>query len=131
MPDVFIPIDTVGVTDYLVNVRNRGLIYRFALQYTEQNRKELEKTTNLVEINSYLDKKNAFNQFIAFASQNNVPPNKKEIAVSKKILKTQLYAYIIRNIFDNQGYYPAIEPIDNTLLKAIDILSEKNSYAKN
>ncbi len=129
MPDVFIPIDTNGVTNYLVNVRNRGLVYRYALQFTEQNRKELEKTTNLQEINSYLDKNKAFEQFISYAAQNNVPSNKKEIAISKEVLKTQLYAYIIRNIFDNQGYYPAIEKIDNTLLKAIELISDKKIYA--
>ena len=130
MPDVFVPIDTVGVTSYLINVRNRGLIYRYALEFTEQNRKELEKTTDFEEINSYLDRKKVFDKFIAFAAKNSVPQNKKEIAVSKEILQVQLYAYIIRNIFDNQGYYPAIEKIDSTLLKAIDIISKRNMYAK-
>lgn len=130
MPDIFIPIDTTGVTDYLINVRNRGLVYRFALQFTEQNRKELEKTTSLDDINAFLDKKNVFKQFISFAAKNNVPPNNYEIAVSQKVLKTQLYAYIIRNIFDNPGYYPAIEPIDNTLLKAVEILSDRNDFAR-
>jgi len=130
MPDIFIPIDTIGVTDYLVNVRNRGLIYRFALQFTEQNRKGLEKTTSLEEINRYLDRNKIMDQFISFASQNNVPPNYKEIAISKELLKVQLYAYIIRNIFDNQGYYPSIEKIDNTLSKAVEIISDRNAYVK-
>ncbi len=130
MPDIFIPIDTIGVTDYLVNVRNRGLIYRFALQFTEQNRKGLEKTTSLEEINRYLDRNKTMDQFISFASQNNVPPNYKEIAISKELLNVQLYAYIIRNIFDSQGYYPSIEKIDNTLSKAVEIISDRNAYVK-
>jgi carboxyl-terminal processing protease len=129
MPDVFIPIDTTGITNYLINVRNRGLIYSFALQFTEQYREELEKTTSLEEINSYLTKKKVLNQFIDYAAQNNVPPNKEEIAVSKKLIETQLYAFIIRNIFDNQGYYPTIEKIDYTLLKTIDLISNHKKQA--
>ena len=43
MPDLFIPIDTAGVTNYLVAVRNRGLIYRFALEYSDQHRKSFDQ----------------------------------------------------------------------------------------
>jgi len=131
MPDVFVPIDTTGVSDYLIDVRNRGLIYRFALQFTEQNRKELEKTTSLEEINSYLKRKKVLDLFIAFASENSVKPDKKQIAYSEEVLKTQLYAFIIRNIFDNQGYYPAIESIDNTLLKAVELFGTHEMFANN
>lgn len=122
MPDIFVPIDTTGVTDYLVDVRNRGLIYRFSLQYTDNHRKELENFSTNEQINTFLNKKNTFSEFIKFAEKNNVPVNKEEIKISKEILETQLYAYIIRNILDDEGFYPSIENIDTTLLKAIDVL---------
>jgi len=129
MPDIFVPIDTSGVTDYLIDVRNRGLIYRFSLQYTDDHRKELQNYINNEQINNYLDRKNTFRDFIEFAAKNEVPVNAKEIAISKEILKTQLYAYIIRNILDDKGFYPAIENIDNTLQEAIKLLSTKSIYA--
>lgn len=125
MPDIFIPIDTSDVTDYLVDVRNRGLIYSFSLQFSDQHRKEMEKMTNLEEINAYLDRKNVLNAFVRFAASNKVPANPKEIKISLDILKTQLYAYIARNMLDNEGFYPSIEKIDNTLQKAIAVLSDK------
>lgn len=129
MPDIFIPIDTTGVTDYLINVRNRGLIYRYALRYTDEHREQLEKFRDLDAMNAYLDKTGALNSFIRFAAKNNVPVNNREIQESREILETQLYAYIARNILDNAGFYPSIEKIDNTLLKAIDVLSNKSVYA--
>jgi len=129
MPDIFVPIDTTGVTDYLIDVRNRGLIYRFSLQYTDDYRKELQKCINNEQINNYLNRKNTFRDFIKFAAKNEVPVNAKEIAISKEILKTQLYAYIIRNILDDEGFYPAIENIDNTLQEAVKSLSTKSIYA--
>jgi len=130
MPDLFVPLDTLGVTDYLVDVRNRGLIYRFSLQYTDDHRNELQNLSTIEQIDSYLRDKKTFEEFLSFAEKNDVPPNKKEIDESKEILTTQLYAYIIRNILDDEGFYPAIESIDNTLLKAIDVMkSTPTMYA--
>ena len=79
--------------------------------------------STLDEITSYLDREEALSAFIKFASKNKVPVNSKEINTSREILQTQLYAYIARNILDNEGFYPAIEKIDNTLIKAIELLS--------
>ncbi|MGD2035114.1 MAG: S41 family peptidase [Bacteroidales bacterium] len=129
MPDIFVPIDTSGVTDYLVDVRNLGLIYRFALEYTDDHRKDLEHFQNNTEISNYLDNDNAFRKFVSFASKNEIAPDYDEIETSENILKTQIYAYIIRNILDNRGFYPAIESIDNTLQKAVDVLGSENVYA--
>jgi carboxyl-terminal processing protease len=127
MPDIFVPIDTTGVTNYLVDVRNRGLIYRFSMQYTDDHRNELQDFSTLEQINAYLKQKKTFNEFIKFAEKNNVPANKAEIKTSEEILKTQLYAYIIRNILDDEGFYPSIEKIDTTLLKAIDVLNTSSA----
>jgi carboxyl-terminal processing protease len=128
MPDIFIPIDTMAVTEYLINVRNRGLIYRFALKYTDQRREKLKNMRDLNTLNTFLDDENALRSFISFAASNNVPADYAQINESKEILQTQLYAYIARNIFDNAGFYPAIEKIDNTLLKAIELLSAESMY---
>jgi carboxyl-terminal processing protease len=124
MPDIFMPIDTSGFTQYLSDLRNRGLIYRYALQFSDEHRKELEGLTSLKAFDKYLDRVKAMDHFIVFAAHNGVPENKKEIKISGEIIKVQLYAFIIRNILDNKGFYPAIEKIDNTLLKAVDVMGD-------
>jgi carboxyl-terminal processing protease len=124
MPDIFVPFDTVGVTDYLLNVRNKGLIYKFALNYSDKNRKKLEKLTKPEEFTRYLKSREVLTQFISFAKDEGVSPDRQEINVSLEILETQLYAYIARNIIDNKGFYPIIQHIDNTLQRAIEVLSE-------
>lgn len=124
MPDIFVPFDTVGVTDYLLNVRNKGLIYRFALNYSDMNRKKLEKLTEPEDLTRYLKTRKVLNQFILFAEDEGVASDQQQIITSKEILETQLYAYIARNIIDNKGFYPILQQIDNTLQKAIEVLSE-------
>jgi carboxyl-terminal processing protease len=119
MPDIFVPVDTLDITDYLIAVRNRGFIYRFALEYTDGHRQALSLKTSLEDVLQYLEDEKVLNQFTAYAEKNGVPLNKKELEISKEIIETQLHAYIVRNIFDNEGFYPVIEKIDNTLQVAI------------
>ncbi len=124
MPDIFVPIDTVDVTDYLINVRNRGLLYSFALEYADDNRVLLEKLQKPEEFVQYLDKRNILSSFVKYAKRKGVEEVPHEIKISEEILKIQLYANITRNILDNKGFYPIIRSIDNTLQKAIEVLEK-------
>lgn len=118
MPDVFIPIDTIGISVYFNKVRNLGLIYRFAFDYTDIHRKNLEKLTNSDDIEEYIDKTSYFKDFVSYANKKGVKPNTQQINTSESIIRAQLKAYIARNIIDNEGFYPIIRKIDKTLLDA-------------
>jgi carboxyl-terminal processing protease len=123
MPDIFVPFDTVGITPYYNKVRNRGLIYRFAFKYTDNNRTALNQFTNYREISDFLNKQNLLKEFVSYAESNGVNRDIEDIIISEKIILTQLKAYIARNILDNPGFYPIIQGIDNTLIKAVEILA--------
>ena len=130
MPDIFISLDTVGISDYLSRVSNRGLIYRFAFRYTDNNRPSLIQYTGYQDINDYLDKQNLLKDFVRFAEENGVAPVSEDIILSEQIIITQLKAYIARNIIDNPGFYPIIHSIDKTLLKGVEILSADELASK-
>lgn len=121
MPDVFIPLDTTGISNYYTTVRNLGLIYRFAFDYTDNNRNKLKDLKSSEEISAYLDKTNFYQSFIQYAEKNEVKPDYKDLRISENLIKTQLKAYIARNLIDNEGFYPIIQEIDNTLLQAIKL----------
>lgn len=123
MPDVFVPVDTSGITNYYNRVRSLGLIYRFAFKYTDLHRKEMKDMTNAEEISLYLDNQNIKADFIAYASSKGVKPDYKQIRESEEVILTQIKAYIARNMIDNIGFYPIIRSIDHTLQVAIDTLS--------
>ncbi|MBN2485333.1 MAG: S41 family peptidase [Bacteroidales bacterium] len=124
MPDIFVPLDTSGYSNYFAEIRNRGLIYRFALEYSDKNRDKLNRLKSIEELLNFLDKQNVKKIFTNYAASNGVPLNKAGLQASKFIIETQLKAYIARNIFDNEGFYPVIEKIDNTLQVAIDELNK-------
>lgn len=125
MPDIFVPLDTTGVTDYFIAIRNTGLLYRYALKYTEDNRETLRKINELPALSKWLDEQNLLAKFVVYAGQNGVPAKKDQIAVSGNIIAVQLKAYIARNMLDNKGFYPIWQEIDRTLLDALNY-SENN-----
>jgi len=124
MPDLFIPIDTSYVTGYFMKIRAKGLIYRFSFDYSDKNRQELEKFENCKNLIRYLDQISIYEKFIEYASENNVKENPGDLEISGDIIKTQLFAYIARNFFDNEGFYYVYAESDQTLQKAIEFLSE-------
>lgn len=123
MPDVFVPVDTTGSSDYYNRVRSMGLLYRFAFFYTDQNRANMDSFKTAEEIESYLDTRDLMPQFINYAKDKGVAPVKSDIKTSHDILHKTIKAYVARNLIDNEGFYPIIEEIDRTLNVAIDTLS--------
>ena len=124
MPDVFLPMDTTGLTKYFLQIRNTGLIYRYALRFTEDYRDAMKKFQDLKSLDKWLSKQNLMEKFIKYAAENGVPPVNKDIAVSKDLIYIQLKAYIARNMLDNKGFYPLWEKIDKTLLDAYNYISK-------
>jgi carboxyl-terminal processing protease len=106
------------------------LVYQYAFHYTDLYRKNLEKFTKASEIEEYLEKQNILQDFVSWAATKDVPSDKAGLRVSGFIIKTQLEAYIARNIIGEEGFYPIIQEIDKTLLKTVDI-TRKNLLVEN
>ncbi|HOF55842.1 MAG TPA: S41 family peptidase [Prolixibacteraceae bacterium] len=130
MPDIFVPADTSGRSDYFEKLYQKMLISQYAFQYTDQHREELAEMTTAQEIGNYLEKAGVLNSFISYAASRGVPADAEGIRASGHIINTQLKAYIARNMIGDEGFYPIIQQIDKTLLKAIEI-SRQNLLVEN
>jgi len=123
MPDVFVPVDTTETSFYYNRVRSLGLMYRFAFYYTDSHRSSLEQFTLPDEIESYLDDQDILPQFVEYAKEKGIQPDHADIKTSEVILEKTIKAYVARNVIDNDGFYPIIAEIDNTLQVAIDTIT--------
>ena len=124
MPDFFVPRDTTDLTDYYYRVRENGLIYRFALEYTDNNRDKVNEFTKVEELKAYLDRQPILKQFVKFATKEGIKLNKKQYQTSKHVIEVELKAYIARNIIDNDGFFPIIGEVDEVLKAAVEKLEE-------
>ena len=128
MPDIFVPRDTIGITSYLNNVVNNGIIYQFALEYTNNHRQELSQFKDYGSLLKYLKRKSLLDEFVTYAASKGVKPRPVYINISRKIINNQLHAYIARNLLGDEAFYPILMLEDKTFLKAVDILDENKGF---
>jgi len=121
MPDFFVPADTAGNSEFFNRIYRKGLIYTFAYAYADSHRDQLNEFTSADEIDSYLEKQDMLDEFIKYAAEKEVATDVDGVQESEHVIKTQLKAYIARNIMGEEGFYPIIKEIDNTLQRAIEI----------
>ena len=119
MPDLFVPADTTGYSDYYLKITQKGLVYQYALDYADSHRKKFSKEAGINEFEADLQKTDILTSFVDFAAKKGVKANPKDLKISSKIIDCQIKAYIARNILGETGFYPIIKNIDNTLLQAI------------
>ena len=124
MPDVFVGRDTTLYTPYFNQVVNRAYTYQFAYQYTDRHRKELSKYKDWQSLEKHLLKANWLDEFVAFAKEKGVEPNPEQLAKSKPLLVRLVNAYIVRNILNDEGFFPLFERDDDITKKAVEILNQ-------
>lgn len=127
MPDIFIPRDTSGITSYYSNVVNSGVLYLFTLYYSDKHNDKLGEFDSWQELYSYLQQQPLLSEFVNFAASKGVRKRPTLINISARLIENQLQAYIVRNFFDDAGFYPIFMKNDPTLLRAIKIIKTGKS----
>ena len=122
MPDVFVGRDTTLNTPYFNIVVNRAYTYQFAYQYTDRHRKELSQYKDWRSLEKHLLKANWVPEFVAFAKEKGVEPNAEQLAKSKPLLVRLVNAYIVRNILNDEGFFPLFERDDDITQKAVEVI---------
>ncbi|MBO5893761.1 MAG: S41 family peptidase [Alistipes sp.] len=129
MPDVFIPMDTVDVTKYFMEVTGRNILYRYTIEYADRHRAMLNNVQTLAQLETLLNAdKTLVQDFIKYAARHGVKPVQRDIARSRKLIEAQLRAYIGRNTsLEDNGFYYNIIPIDNVLLESISMFEKQTA----
>ncbi len=126
MPDIYVPLATDTIHTFYNILGNKGLIFRFAFNYTDSHRKELSKYKDFDSYNkgfNMTDKE--YEELVAFAEEKGIKQSKEKIAVSKDKIKTLFKAYVGRNILDEKGFYPIYHKIDDTFKKAVEAINNR------
>ena len=123
MPDIFVPYDTTGYSEYYETVMRRGLVYRFAFGYADRHRKELMIPEDYRLMENHLKQRKMLGEFAAFASGQGVAGNEKDMKVSGPLIENTMIAYIVRNILGDKGFYPIINQTDKMVQKGVEVLN--------
>lgn len=128
IPDIFIPRDTFGMTSYYEEAVSNGLIFMYALEYSNNNRMKLSSFKRWNDLQTYLERQPILNDFANYAEAKGLRKRPILINISRQLLETELEAYIVRNFFDDEGFYPIYLKDDPTLKRAVEVLKEGKSF---
>ena len=91
---------------------------KFVCDYVDKNRTLLKAfpTFKLFK-EKFIVTNSLFDDFVSLAIKNKVPVNGNAVSQSKQVLSNQLKAFIARQLFGNDGFYPLLLSDDKTFLK--------------
>ena len=89
-----------------------------------------DRFTTYQDLYKYLQSQPLLYDFTNFAATKGIKKRPNLINISGKLIESQLQAYIVRNFFDEAGFYPIFLKDDPTLLRA-DVYKRQMIYRPN
>lgn len=130
MPDIFIPLDSALLTDYYVDLLNKGVFGDYVLGYVDRERKNIKrKYPVFIQFdNDYQIEGSILEEFFAFALSKGVTGSEIEREKLDELIRYQLKALIARNIYDLASYFRVMNHIDDGFLKALEVIRNDSFF---
>jgi len=123
MPDVYVPLVDDSTEYYFNKITNTGVLYQYAFDYCDSHRRELAKYKTLKDFERSFHVTDAmFNELVKRAEAKKLKGNDLEKKVARREADILLKAYIARDLFDEEGFYPIYRAMDDVLQKALEVL---------
>lgn len=121
IPDIFVPIDTAGVTDFLVAVNRKSLQVKYSIKLADTYRLQLRKVKTFGQLEELVSSIDFEAGFLSYARENGVTPKSGEWERSKEFIITQIKGLFGRySVLDDDAFYPYILRTDNVIQTIIN-----------
>ena len=131
MPDVFVPVDTTEYSKYYRDMLAKGVIYQFALDYVDKNRKALKSSyPNVEKFDQFFSLSDADMQaFIAAGEKEKVAFNEEQYATSKEVFKCYLKGLIARDLYtEDNAFNIIVNHRNRDLQEALRLINDTSRY---
>ena len=129
MPDVFVPLDTTGTSDYFSALIRKGILNRFALTWVNDNRKKLqEKHITFDRFNEKFDTDKLVKELIKYAESEGLEFDEEGYKEAEFTIKTRLKASVAQNLFDFSRFYQINNALNEPLQEAISIMKDGKEF---
>jgi carboxyl-terminal processing protease len=121
MPDVYVPLVDDSTEYYFNRIVNTGLLYQYAFDYTDKHRSQLKRYQTVEAFDrSFAVSDVMFEELVKMAGEKGIKCTDEQKQVARREANTLLKAYIARNLFDDEGFYPIYAPMDEILQRALE-----------
>lgn len=130
MPDVFVPIDTTGITPYYRDLVAKGILNRFVVNYVDQNRSILKKDYPTED--SFVENFAVTPEMLAdvkkLAHNDSIKIEERQVETSRKVIEANIKGLIGRDLFVNGTYSRIVNPLDPIFAEAVKVITDPKRY---
>jgi carboxyl-terminal processing protease len=131
MPDIFVPIDTSFYTEYYRDIVRDGILNRFALNYVDDNRTDLNKKfASFDAFDKEFDTESTFNSLVDFAEKEGLKKKDDQINTSKPYISKLLKAYIARDLWSSTEFFRVYNQGEAFFNKAVETIKDYDNMKK-
>ncbi len=137
MPDIFVPMDTMRLSDYFISLRGKGLLNTLPSQWADSHRKDPRVKT----FEQYIENYESFGLDSLLAAQALEKGIVRDTAAealmpertahSDRYLRLMLKAQVARYLFGTEYYYKVMKETDDAYLRAVEYLSTNSQSSNN
>lgn len=128
MPDIFVPMDTMRLTDYFISLRGKGLLNTFPLQWADAHRKDAA----VKNFDLFMQNYDTFGLDSLLATEaiakGVVRDTEKEAAEPERTAHSDNYLHLVlkaqvaKDLFGIEYYYKVMKETDDGYNRAIEYL---------
>jgi carboxyl-terminal processing protease len=127
MPDIYVPLATDTLHSFYNILANKGMIYQFAFDYTDNHRAQLRKFTDFNSFNKGFNMTGReYHNLVAYAKEKGITESARKVQLSESKIKILFKAYVGRNILNEKGFYPIYHKIDPIFKKAVKVMDNRH-----
>lgn len=131
MPDLFVPVDTAGVTPYYRNLVAKGLLNRFAITYVDDHRDALHEAYPTEDdfIRQFEVTPAMLASLVELGATDGVEFNQEQYDESVSLMTIILKGLVGRDLFDVATYYKIVYPVLNDeYIEALRLVNDPVRY---
>ena len=120
MPDVYVPLKQDSTEYFFNKIVNASIVFQYAFDYSDAHRDEILKYGDERSFDKnfkFTDK--MWNDILKEAKEKNITGTDEQKEVAKAKTNQLFKAYVARNIFGDEAFYPIYEPLDEVLKEAV------------
>ena len=120
MPDVYVPLKQDSTEYFFNKIVNASIVFQYAFDYSDSHRDEVLKYGDEKSFGkkfTFTDK--MWNDILAEAKKKKITGTDEQKTVAKAKTAQLFKAYVARNIFGDEAFYPLYEPLDEMLKECL------------
>ena len=129
MPDIFVPLDTTGTSDYFSSLVQGGHINSFCLEYTDKQREKLSERYKSFDsfLKSFNADENMMKEFFNYASKEDstLKFNEEQYKTSEYLIKLRMKALIAQDLWGYDEFYQVYNDSNEIIQRAIKAIQNK------